>query len=46
MLDPLGLMVQASRQAADMAGDRAVLKKLDGVMVVRILSRDYASAAA
>ncbi|MCP4689137.1 MAG: hypothetical protein GY859_13870 [Desulfobacterales bacterium] len=45
LLDPTGLMAEASRQAAKQTGDPDILKKLDGVMVVRVLSRHFDSTA-
>ena len=43
--DPLGLMQEASRQAARTAGSETLLSRLDGVMVVRTLSRHYPDPA-
>jgi acetyl-CoA C-acetyltransferase len=43
--DPMGLMAKASRRAAQMMGSKTVLTHLDGIMVVRIVSRHYASPA-
>lgn len=44
-LDPLGLMVRATRGVADMMASETVLKELDGIMVVRTVSRHYLSPA-
>lgn len=38
---PLGLMARAAREAALRTGQRDLLEKVDGVMVVRIMSRHY-----
>ncbi len=46
LLDPLGLMGKAVRQAAEAAGGIDLLRRLDAVMVVRVLSRHYPDAAA
>ncbi|MCF6248391.1 MAG: hypothetical protein L3J69_13680, partial [Desulfobacula sp.] len=43
--DPMGLMVRAAVQASETTISRNVLKELDGVMVVRTLSRHYLSPA-
>jgi len=43
--DPMGLMDQASRRAAGMMASDDVLKRIDGIMVVRTLSRHYTSPA-
>lgn len=45
LLDPLGLMVEASREAASSTGQPDILKRVDGVMVVRVLSRHSPGAA-
>lgn len=45
ILDPVGLMIKAARQAAETAGDIDILKKLDGVMAVRVLSKFYPDVA-
>ena len=45
ILDPLGLMSEATRLAADPIGGSDVLSKLSGIMVVRPLSEYYVSAA-
>ncbi|MFZ2633463.1 MAG: hypothetical protein WA081_00490 [Desulfosalsimonadaceae bacterium] len=45
LLDPLGLMVKASRRAAESLGSLDILAKVDGIMVVRPLSRHYDDAA-
>jgi len=45
LLDPLDLMMEASRRAGACIGGKQVLKHLDGVMVVRILSRHYDGVA-
>ncbi len=42
--DPMGLMIQAATSAAQITTSKKVLKELDGIMVVRILSRHYDSA--
>ena len=39
--DPIGLMVQAAARAAEITTSKRALKNLDGIMVVRILSRHY-----
>lgn len=39
--DPLGLMVQASVRAAELTTSRRTLIDLDGIMVVRTVSRHY-----
>ncbi|WP_457553760.1 hypothetical protein [Desulfobacula sp.] len=44
-LDPMGLMMQASQRAAEMMTSKTVLNHLDGIMVVRNLSRHYRSPA-
>ncbi|MBU2452050.1 MAG: hypothetical protein KJ668_01910 [Proteobacteria bacterium] len=44
-LDPMGLMTRAARKAADLMTSATVLTHLDGIMVVRTLSRHYASPA-
>lgn len=43
--EPLGLMQEASRQASRTAGSETLLSRLDGVMVVRTLSRHYPDPA-
>lgn len=43
--DPMGLMVQASRRAAEMMASMTALAHLDGIMIVRTLSRHYTSPA-
>ncbi len=45
VLDPLGLMHEASLRAAIRAGSADILTELDAVMVVRTLSRHYISPA-
>lgn len=45
LLDPLGLMTAASQQAADIAGSSDILKNINGVMVVRVMSRHIPEAA-
>lgn len=45
LLDPVGLMVEASRRAASVTGNSDILRRLDGVMVVRVLSRHSPGAA-
>lgn len=45
LLDPLGLMVEAARRAAQTVGSSDILKNIDGVMVVRVMSRHIPSAA-
>ena len=42
--DPIGLMAGASRQAFEMCGASDVSRSLDGVMVVKVMSANYASA--
>ena len=39
--DPLGLMIQASVSAAQITTSSRILKELDGIMVVRTISRHY-----
>jgi len=39
--DPMGLMHQASLEAARKVGSEKILNRLDGIMVVRTLSRNY-----
>ncbi|MFA5903921.1 MAG: hypothetical protein WC836_08275 [Desulfobacula sp.] len=39
--DPMGLMREASLEAARMMGSEQILARLDGIMVVRTLSRHY-----
>ena len=39
--DPLGLMAEAARRSSEKTGSRSLLKHLDGIMVVRPLSRHY-----
>lgn len=41
--EPLDLMVDAAVRAAETAGSKNCLKKIDGIMVVKILSRHYPS---
>ena len=43
--DPMELMHEASRQAARKAGSESLLTRLDGIMVVRTLSRHYPAPA-
>ena len=43
--DPLGLMVEAARLAGDRAGSRDLLRGLDGVMVVQVMSASLDGAA-
>ncbi|MBT3178725.1 MAG: hypothetical protein HOG03_06285 [Desulfobacula sp.] len=43
--DPMGLMIQASRRAAEMMASKTALTHLDGIMIVRTLSRHYTSPA-
>jgi len=43
--DPMGLMIQASRNACEMMASNSVLTDLDGIMIVRTLSRHYTSPA-
>ena len=43
--DPLGLMHEAALKAARMAGSEKMLSRLDGIMVVRTLSRHYSAPA-
>ena len=45
LLDPLGLMEKSARRAAATLRSKEVLQRLDGVMVVRVLSRHYDDAA-
>lgn len=45
VLDPLGLMAEASRRAAEAAGSRDILSDLDGIMVVRVMSHHLRSSA-
>ncbi|HHC24306.1 MAG TPA: hypothetical protein ENK58_02660 [Desulfobacterales bacterium] len=45
ILDPLELMTEVSLRAGDEARSADILRNLDGVMVVRVLSKYYASAA-
>lgn len=45
LLDTLGLMAEASLAATETAGSPDILKKLDGLMVVRPLSTHYPSLA-
>ncbi len=45
LLDPTGLMAEAARKASEVSGLPDILKKLDGVMVVRVLSRHFDSPA-
>ncbi len=44
-LDPMGLMVRASARAGQVTGSEEILRNLDGIMVVRIVSRDLPDAA-
>ncbi len=44
--DPMGLMVQASRKAAQKLADPTALTRVDGIMVVRSLSAHYQAPAA
>ncbi|MFU8857450.1 MAG: hypothetical protein ACNA8S_10670 [Deferrisomatales bacterium] len=46
LLDPLGLMAEAARRAADVSGSRDALRRLDAVVVVKPMSRSYPDAAA
>lgn len=46
LCDPLGLMAAAAAKAGRVAGRRAALHHLDGIMVVRPLSAHYPAAAA
>ena len=43
--DPLGLMAEAARRAADVAGSRELLGRLDAVLVVKPMSCSYPAAA-
>ncbi|MCP4670919.1 MAG: hypothetical protein GY857_06400, partial [Desulfobacula sp.] len=43
--DPMGLMTDAAIKASKTAGSKKVLSNLDGIMVVRIVSRNYKSPA-
>lgn len=43
--DPMGLMAEAAVRCAQTAGTPSMLKDLDGIMVVKIVSRHYASPA-
>ncbi len=43
--DPMGLMAQASRRAAEMLASKTALTHLDGIMIVRTLSHHYTSPA-
>ena len=43
--DPMGLMTDASIKASKITGSKKVLSNLDGIMVVRIVSRNYKSPA-
>ncbi|MDA3791372.1 MAG: hypothetical protein PF503_23095 [Desulfobacula sp.] len=43
--DPMGLMTQASRRAAEMLASKTALTHLDGIMIVRTLSHHYTSPA-
>lgn len=45
LLDPLGLMEKASRLTAERMSSHDVLKKIDAVFTVKMMSRYYASAA-
>ncbi|MCP3872966.1 MAG: hypothetical protein GY699_07405 [Desulfobacteraceae bacterium] len=44
-LDPMGLMVQASKTTQEMMASKNVLKTLDGIMIVRTVSHHYTSPA-
>jgi acetyl-CoA C-acetyltransferase len=44
--DPMGLMVQAARKAAQKLTDPTALTRVDGIMVVRSLSAHYEAPAA
>lgn len=39
--DPMGLMIEAAQNAAQKTTSKKVLEKLDGIMVVRTMSRHY-----
>ncbi|MBU0464021.1 MAG: hypothetical protein KKD21_11940 [Proteobacteria bacterium] len=41
--NPMGLMTQASRRAAEMLASKTALTHLDGIMIVRTLSHHYTS---
>ena len=43
--DPMGLMTDASLKASEIMTSKKVLEDLDGIMVVRIVSRNYSSPA-
>ena len=43
--DPMGLMTQASMRACEMMTSKQALTHLDGIMIVRTLSRHYTSPA-
>ena len=45
LLDPVGLMADASKKAAETAGAPDLLTKLDGIMVVRVMSHSVPKAA-
>ncbi len=45
VLDPMGLMSHAAGKAAEMMASKDVLKTLDGIMIVRTVSRHYTSPA-
>ena len=45
LVDPMGLMAEASRRAACSTGRPDLLEAVDGVLVVRVLSRHCPSAA-
>jgi acetyl-CoA C-acetyltransferase len=45
LLDPLGLMAEAARKAVDAIGATDILAKIDGIMVIRVMSRHVPSAA-
>ncbi len=45
IVGPLDLMWEASRKAAETIGSKQALEAVDGVMVVRVLSHHYESAA-
>ncbi len=43
--DPMGLMTQASIRACEMMASKKAIRHLDGIMIVRTLSRHYTSPA-
>ncbi len=43
--DPMGLMTDASLKASEIMTSKKILEDLDGIMVVRIVSRNYSSPA-